>query len=276
MKAKPQSLREELRPLLAAALESNAGNEALARFLTERSGLPGPRLNLALVGAFADLVGEWSAAPEPSARLISLLESWAPRAGATVPDQSPAIILIATAVLAYGQVGVTWPAQGAAVLGRLREWARDSRWRVREMVATALQRLLTADWERTLTALRGWLTTDDPRVVRAVAAAVAEPPLLKSEARGAQAVAIQAAATAWLAALPAEARKGEAARVLRQALGCTWSVAVAAAPDVGFPALTALAGSGDADLEWIVRENAKKHRLTRRPERLAAMIAALP
>ena len=74
-------------------------------------------------------------------------------------------------------------------------------------------------------------------------------------------------ATAGVAsARPAE-RRSEELKALRKGLGYCWSVAVAAAPEVGRPAFEALveraAASGDRDLLWIAHENLRKRRLER-------------
>jgi hypothetical protein len=50
-------------------------------------------------------------------------------------------------------------------------------------------------------------------------------------------------------------------------------VAVAAAPDAGFPVLARLAAAVDPDLQWIARENLKKTRLHRWPDQIAAIHA---
>ena len=52
-------------------------------------------------------------------------------------------------------------------------------------------------------------------------------------------------------------------RVLRQALGYGWSVAVAADPAIGLPALERWLSDPNPDVRWIVRENLAKARLTR-------------
>jgi hypothetical protein len=62
-------------------------------------------------------------------------------------------------------------------------------------------------------------------------------------------------------------RRSDEFKALRKGLGYCWSVAVAAAPEVGRPAFEALvahaARSGDRDLRWIARENLRKRRLER-------------
>jgi hypothetical protein len=58
-------------------------------------------------------------------------------------------------------------------------------------------------------------------------------------------------------------RRGAEVRVLRQALGYCWSVAIAADPTTGLPLFTALTDSDNPDVRWIVRENSRKARLAR-------------
>jgi hypothetical protein len=274
MMASARPLRDHLGGLLAAALESGEAT-ALEADLCSGSGLPGPRMNLRLAGAFADVVAALAGAPEPPvAALERLLDGWAALAPAAAPVNEARVILPATAALTYGAVGAARPDWRDDELGKLRRAAGDSRWRVREMVAAGLQRMLAADWPATLGALRAWIAAGEPLVARAAAAAVAEPALLTTPARAADALAIQAAATGVLRAVPAAGRGAPDARALRQALGYTWSVAVATNPAAGFPALEDLCATPDADLRWIVRENARKGRLARWPAQVARLRAA--
>ena len=61
-------------------------------------------------------------------------------------------------------------------------------------------------------------------------------------------------------------RRSEEFRVLRQALGYCWSVAVAAQPELGKPAMERWLACPDRDVRWILRENLKKKRLLRMDE----------
>ncbi len=275
MPGSQQPDRQRLRQLLDAARAT--GDAALLEaYLCEHSGLPGPRMNLALAAAFAETVGGVVGEPNPPVeQLEALLDGWAACSLAEAPVNDPREILPATALLTYGQVAVARPDWWSDEIGKLRRGAANERWRARELVAAALQRMLAADWPRTCDALTGWARADDPLVVRAAVAAVAEPPLLSSVERVREALAILTLALDTLTALPAEQRRAEPARVLRQALGYAVSVATAAAPDEGFALLTRLAQSGDADLRWITRENLKKGRLARWPDRVAAARARL-
>lgn len=54
----------------------------------------------------------------------------------------------------------------------------------------------------------------------------------------------------------------EAFKVLRQAMGYCWSVAVAALPEAGKPMMEKWLRSSEPDVQWIMRENLKKNRLT--------------
>jgi hypothetical protein len=273
MPLKPNSYQQDLAPLLADALDRNPP-DSLVSYLTAHSDLPGPRMNLTLVAAFAQEIAWRVTAPDPPVeRIEALLDGWAALPLTEAPINHPREILPAVAVRAYGQVAVVRPDWWGDEIAKLYRAASDPRWRVREIVALALQAMLAADWARTNGAIRTWVAGDNPLPVRAAAAAVAEPPLLADRARGEAALAIQAAAVEWLADRPAAQRRDEAVRILRQALGYTLSVAVAAAPDAGFPVLARLAAAVDPDLQWIARENLKKTRLHRWPDQIAAIHA---
>jgi hypothetical protein len=254
---------DKLGELLSQALESD-DREPLEKFLAVQSNLPGPRMNLKVVETFGVLVGELVRPPGPDfpvEKLEALLDGWAALDLASAPVNQPREILPACAVRAYGQVAAVRPDWWDDEIGKLRRAASSPRWRTREIVAAALQKMLATDWERTASTLDDWLSSADPLVIRAVAGTVAEPPLLKDAKRAAATLALQVKAVEWFASLPLARRKQEDARTLRQALGFTVSVVVAAAPVEGLPWLEGLTASLDPDLNWIARENLKKDRL---------------
>jgi hypothetical protein len=245
---------------------------SLESYLAQHSNLPGPRANIALIGQFADAIGDMVKRSQASVEFLErLLDGWATLSLEDAPINHPREILPACAVLAYGQVAVSRPDWWTDEIAKLRKAAKNPRWRTREMVAAGLQRMLKADWPRAIADLYQWLEDEDPLVLRAAAAGVAEPPLLKDVDRGKDALALQKTAVDWLASLPAERRAEENVRVLRQALGYTVSVAVAAAPETGFELLEHMASTDNPDLHWIVRENLKKKRLSHWPDRIAAL-----
>ncbi len=279
---------------LRAALDTG-DDGPLREALLAGSGLPGPRMNLRLVTAFADAAG---AVVRPSAtgaagavarppatgaaELEALLDRWAALDAERAPGDRPAVILPCAAMAAYGAVGVARPDWRDDELTKLRRGARDPRWRVRELVATALQHLLAADWNNVLATLEDWAVDADALVIRAAAAAVAEPPLLTTPERAADAarllaLAVDAYARAGRtrAAPPAPDRHtGDAGlTALRTTLGFALSVPTAVTGD--FTLLHRLAASPDPDLRWVARRNLRAKRLSRWPDQVTALRDAL-
>jgi hypothetical protein len=271
MPSKSDSYSNDLRSLLEQALQTG-DNTPLESYLTGHSNLPGPRGNLELINAFAGVIGEVVTQPAPPVKqLEALLDGWANLSLEAAPVNHPREILPAAAVASYGQVAAVRPEWWEDEVAKLRRAAANPRWRVREIVAQALQRMLAADWPRAYAVLLSWLpknTEDapdfDPLLIRAVVAAIAEPPLLTDRERASNAVFIHARVLGWFGNLPGGRRKEENVRVLRQALGYTLSVAVAAKSkwsDDGINLIRFFAKTPDADIQWIVRENLKKNRL---------------
>jgi hypothetical protein len=142
----------------------------------------------------------------------------------------------------------------------LRRQASDPRWRTREGVAMALQRWGDADMDALLREMESW-GAGDPLEQRAAAAALCEPRLLHAERHAAQVLQILDRITASVQGR--EERTSDEFKALRKGLGYCWSVAVAALPAKGKPAMERWFSSGDRDVRWIMRENLKKDRLAR-------------
>ncbi|HKA04721.1 MAG TPA: hypothetical protein VKD67_10335, partial [Acidimicrobiales bacterium] len=140
---------------LDAALAS--GDDARLRaVLLGGSRLPGPRLNLGLVQEFARCIAAVVVRPDaPVDALEDLLDGWVALTPEEAPGDGPAVILPCAAVAAYGAVAVARPDWWSDELAKLRRAAADDRWRVREAVATAFQRMLDSDWDRAVAALVG-------------------------------------------------------------------------------------------------------------------------
>jgi hypothetical protein len=127
----------------------------------------------------------------------------------------------------------------------------------------ALQRLGDADLPRMLDLVADWTDDPHPLVRRAAVAGICEPRLLRTDEARRCALTTCAQLTESVRRLPDAERRAADVRVLRQALGYCWSVAIAADPASGLPLFTALADSADRDVRWIVRENTEKARLAR-------------
>jgi hypothetical protein len=162
-----------------------------------------------------------------------------------------------------GKVALMEP---ATVMTWLNELASDPRWRVREGVAIALQRIGRENMPHLLGEMQAWMS-DGPYVQRAVAAGVCEPALLKEREHAVQVLEILDQITTSLAG--SKDRKDDGFRVLRQALGYCWSVAAAAAPDNASPYFEKWMRSNDKDVRWVMRSNLAKARMSRVREALA-------
>ncbi len=139
----------------------------------------------------------------------------------------------------------------------------------------ALQRIGEADPAALLAQLDSWLAEGSFLELRAVAAALAHPPLLADGAFARRALFLADRIMKRVAAAPRGVRGQEGFRVLRQGLGYALSVLAAAEPERGFALLERWAARPDPDLNWILRENLKKKRLASEAGRLSRLAKAL-
>jgi len=204
-------------------------------YLRKHSGLPGPRANLELVAAVAE---------EADADTLWKLSA----------SEDEFLALCGTAGL--GRVALLEP---DTVMTWLRELSSDPRWRVREGVAIALQRLGREDMGRLLAEMAVW-AEGDAYVQRAAVAGLCEPPLLKSNADTIAVLEILDRITTSLASTAD--RRVDGFKVLRQALGYGWSVAAAAAPENAVPYLEKWLASSDGDIAWVMKSNLSKSRMS--------------
>ncbi len=231
------------------------GLEDWESFLLRESGLPGPRANLELAQAVADMGSR-----EQFLR-------WLANGPDQAPANTPAVFLAVCGVIGLGRL--LREGDGTA-LSLLRSYAGDPRWRIREAVAMALQRLGEGSMDDLLRAVEPWIE-GSPLEQRAVAAALCEPKLLQDEAHAARTLGILDDITRRLSG--ARDRKGDDFKTLRQGLGYAWSVAVAACPARGRALFERWARSDDPDVRWVVRENLKKDRLRRMDAAWVAVMA---
>jgi hypothetical protein len=203
-------------------------------YLKKHSGLPGPRANLELVQAVGD-------------------EADADRLWHLSASSDEFLALCGTAGL--GKLALMEP---ATVMTWLKELASDPRWRVREGVAIALQRVGRESMPQLLTEMQGWVG-DGPYTQRAAAAGLCEPALLRENAHAVEVLAILDRLTSALAS--AGDRRSDGFKVLRQALGYCWSVAAAAAPENARTYFEKWLQSGDRDVVWVMKSNLGKARM---------------
>jgi hypothetical protein len=212
-------------------------------YLLAESHLPGPRGNLELLYAVVE-EGE----PDQLLRYAALNAEQA-------PTNTPGEFLAACGTAGLGRL----LAEGRhEYLPTLRSLASDSRWRVREAAAMALQRWGDSDLPAMTAEAEIW-SRGSLLEQRAAVAGLCEPRLLKSPDQARQVLMLLDQVTRGILQNPL--RKSEAFRVLRQCLGYAWSVAVAALPEQGKPAMQAWMACSDPDVAWVMKENLKKKRI---------------
>src|SRR5689334_9373773 len=106
-------------------------------FLRKNSGLPGPRGNLELARAVAE---------EGNKKQFKQLLSF------EAEENTPEVFLVFCGVMGLGKLAVDDP----RLFGQLREYASDSRWRIREAVATGLQLVGDQEMDLLLNEMQKW------------------------------------------------------------------------------------------------------------------------
>jgi hypothetical protein len=210
-------------------------------FLLKESGLPGPRGNLELAHAVAQEGNK--------GQFEHFLTCHA-------EENTPEVFVVFCGVMGLGRLAATQP----ELFNRLREYASDPRWRVREAVATGLQLAGDQDMDLLVREMKKWIKGNWYEK-RAAAAALAEPRLLKQPKHAKQVLQILDTITKSMEM--DETSRDDSFKVLRQGMGYCWSVAVAALPDEGKPMLERWLDSQDKDIRWMMKENLKKNRLVK-------------
>lgn len=208
-------------------------------FLRKESGLPGPRGNLELAYAVAE---------EGSERQFEQLLM------VQAEENTPEVFLVFCGLVGLGKLAADKP----ELFNKLRGYASDARWRVREAVATGLQLAGDQNMDGLISQMEEW-SKGNWYEKRAAAAALAEPRLLKDPKHARRVLQILNAITKSME--QAEDSKDESFKVLRQAMGYCWSVAIAALPEAGKPMMETWLSSQNKDMLWMMRENLKKNRL---------------
>ena len=271
-KANPsEAYRDTLGGLVRKAYESS-NYEALSAYLVANSNLPGPRGNLELAQVFADVtVRECGANSELVWKMASDLLQYSPE---VAPTNNAKEFLPFCAVCSLGKLGAAFPKLFAKTGNRLHQVAEDTRWRIREGVAWAMQQMLASDPQKTLDTLETWIAPGNWLVMRAVVATVAEPSLLNGMETARRALELHRKVLASL--MGASERHTPEFRTLRQGLSYSLSVVVQALPREGFDYLQQLIDSRDIDALQIVKANLGKKRLSNNfPKEVATMLRRL-
>jgi len=255
---KTESYRQALNFLLDDYLRTG-DIEKIWKYLASNSNLPGPRGNLELAEMFVEAVEEHYAGS--SEKMWSLCQELTKLSPERAPTNSSMEFLPFCGTWAMGAIGSTSRALLEKVMPRLREMAADPRWRTREAVAMGIQKAIVEQGSNVLEKLENWISDDDWLAMRAVAAGVAEPAVLRDERIAIQALELHRKIFARIVEF--RERRTPEFKILRQGLGYSLSVVVRAVPKRGFRYMRQLADSKDVDILWILRENLKKSRLVK-------------
>ena len=207
----------------------------------KESGLPGPRGNLELAHAVAELGSK-----KQFQKLLSF----------QAEENTPELFLVFCGVMGLGKLAANEP----KLFDQLRKYASDPRWRIREAVATGLQLVGDQDMDLLLTEMQKW-SAGNWYEKRAAAAALAEPRLLKRPKYAKKVLQVLDEITESME--NADDPKDETFKILKQGMGYCWSVAVAALPEAGKPLMEKWLDSDNKDIIWMMTENLKKNRLTK-------------
>jgi len=214
-------------------------------YLMQESSLPGPRANLELIQAVAE-VGDEST-------FLHLLSY--------TPDIAP-VNTQQEFLACCGTVGLGKLAKSGKTkyFERLRLLASDPRWRTRECVAMALQIFGEEYMEELITEMEKW-SKGNSYEKRAAAAALCEPKLLKQKEQVSKVLQILDNITYSIRGIMD--RKDEGFKALKKGMAYCWSVAVVGFPEEGKQRFEKWMTCDDKDIKWIIKENLKKERLKR-------------
>jgi hypothetical protein len=270
--SKRENHKQDLTALFNQVLETDEATQ-IRDYIIVNSNLPGPRGNLELAEAWGEVVEAY--AGQADEKLWSLCVELVKISADEAPVNDPKELIPFCGAVGIGAIGSVLPEFFDQAINTLKVLANDSRWRMREAVQMGLKRLIARRSQDTLRALEAWVVDGSLLELRAVAAGVAEPVLLKNKEVAYTALELHKnifGRVLEVEVRKTEARKTEDFRVLKKALGYTLSVVVKASPQPGFTYMAQLVDSQDKDVQWIVKENLKKNRLVKNfPEEVASI-----
>ena len=249
---------EELKEILSQFPKRDVSIELYA-YITANSNLPGPRGNLELAAAFEDVIFNQTNV-DAVRDFWNLCVTMTNLSAEEAPVGNPKELIVFCGARGIGAIGAAHPEYQLEALHRLEELSQDTRWRLREGVAMAIQKMIVEDSIIVQEELDRWIGCGNWLVLRGAVAGIAEPKLLVKADFAKWS--IEAHRKVFDRIINSSDRKSGEFRILRKALGYSLSVVVKANPDEGFHLLGELIEKDDSDLKWIIKENLKKKRLT--------------
>ena len=261
---KTEQLKTDLQPLVKNYLDTNKPKE-LEKFCKANSNLPGPRGNLELAYSLSDLMNDMPDSDKN--KMFFLFEEWIQLDHNSAPVNDPAEFLVFCGVHSIGKIGSVSGSHKEKALLHLREMSKDKRWRTREAVCVGLQFMLGKYPEYVIENFNKWMVENNFLELRAIAAAYADPFLLKNKIISQNG--LKTHRKIFDIVIKSKERKSDDFKTLRKALGFTFSLIATVYPPNSFGVMKKLLELNDKDITWIVKENLKKNRLVKYfPERV--------
>lgn len=232
---KRDNLVKELRPII-----DDRG--MLEKFIVRNSNLPGPRANLELAFAFAEIYDD----------LGTLLE-WTEITEDQADGNDPKSFLVFCSAVCLGKIYAK--KKDKRIVAVLKKLSNDRRWRMREAAAFGFQNIGMQDFGELKTIFSEWIDKSNNLEKRAILVSLAHLPLLSEED-------VRFCLETTDTVLRQMDREEEFA-VLRKGLGFTISVFASANPELGFGFIRNWMGK-DRVIDRIMKENLKKNRLLKR------------
>lgn len=212
-------------------------------YLKANSNLPGPRGNLELAYAAAQLSS------------MEQMKIMLAADGPDVLENSPEVFVVFCGIVSSGTL---FTKDNPEILGIIKHYADDPRWRIREAAAMALQEIGKKDIQLLLTEVDSWLD-GSYCLLRAVAAGLCEPELFTNIQIATDILNILDRITIRFQDGPKKDKNGY--EVLKKGLCYCWSVAAVANPDYGKILIEKWIMSGNAPVREVIQENLKKNRM---------------
>ncbi len=216
-------------------------------YLLKNSNLPSPRSNLELLAVAVELGSKAT-----FLKYINIKPEDA-------PVNHPGEFLCTIGVAGLGKI-ILEERSNHELIRKLKGFAHDPRWRVREGVAMALQYIGKNDMDFLLKLTKDWID-GDLFTQRALIAGLCEPALLKNPEHSALVLEIVFYIASEIKTHTL-LRKTEDFRVLKKALSYGISVAMVYSPDKGKECFEKLMSEIDPDTRSILKENLSKKRLS--------------
>jgi hypothetical protein len=244
---KKKDLISELIPILS-------DTEKLEKFIMKHSNLPGPRGNLELAFALADIYENFD-----------VLIEWTRISEDQADVNNPKFFLAFCSVVCLGNIYTK--RKNKKIISILKKLANDGRWRMKEAVAFGFQLIGEHDFRELQKIFSDWIIKSNNLEKRAILVSLAHPPLLNNAHTE---FCFEIADTVLK-----EMDRENDFDVLRKGLEFTISVFVAANPKMGFSFIKRWIGK-DKVIDKIMKENLKKNRLIKKyPEEVMSLLGKI-